>query len=438
MADLNQRFDSSQTTSQLELNTFRKTLEEQLAAKDLRVDVLKNEIDSLRALNSQHVDTIKSMSASFERQNDTLQKQIGFRFNFVTSMMGVITLVLAATFVYNKYQNDKVDEARSFLEKGTKILSEHATKFADMLSTIAQASGLIADGNREYNNYSFLDAYYLAGRAVDLLEDTFAQTGLTIKDLRSRGYDSKHCKTSRFRPVPGAKNVPVPTSDVEKAFGGIGPQSLQPALIASLIKAYDLRNRARLFLLARSGQSESVKFGSMNNIKDDGQFLIALDARGWEGYHWVGLAAAQQPNYEEAVACYKQSVDRKPLANKDRLNLTELMFVHGDFPGAREQADAYLKALDYSFLSPIEIVAHFYLSISNFLSQAPREKIRSPKEYRGEVSKLSELKLEGVFSSTELKKYIGEKEFSTHVPDEGKRKEVSNTVECLLHKDQCK
>jgi hypothetical protein len=479
LSDLANRLDSTQRTSKLELDTFRALLNEQLAAKDLRVNALKNEIASLRAhndnlymqnietlkdmnaafekhnasftsqsesVNRQHMDMLRGLSASFERHNEALQRQIGFRFNFVTSMLGFVGLVLAATFIYNKYQAEKVDDARAQLEQGTKTLAErtktltdNAAVFSDVLSRLAQADGLISDGHREYQNAAYIDAHYFATRAIALLEPAFNATGATADQLRKYRIDANTCQPMAPPPAPTASNT----------FGVINPEALRTAVTTSLVEAYDLRNRTRLFLLANSKDLQA-NYGSYDDIRKDGQFLITLNGSGWEGYHWVGLAAAEEHSFELAAACYKQSVDQKSISNKDSLNLTELLFVQGHFPEARKQADFYLRGMGSSvdrsafvkgtagsFVSPIEAVAHFYLATSNYLSPEPQASILSPREYRKQLNDSVTLKFEGTFSPTELIKYVDGLEFADQVRDETRRIEVKKTMACLLDRSKC-
>jgi hypothetical protein len=499
LSDLADRLDSTTKTNRLELDTFRKLLQEQLAAKDLRVDALKNETKSLRAhnedlyrqnietlkdmnaafekhdasftsqseaVNRQHMDMLKGLSASFERHNDALQRQIGFRFNFVTSMLGFVVafvgLVLAGIFIYNKQETEKLDRAEANLNQGkqdlerglkqgkegleqgmkalqqqTNVLTDNAAAFSEVLSKLAQADGLISDGHREYQNNAYIDAHYFAREAIELLEPVFNKTGITAGQLRSYRLDAATCKTVAPSPAPAGANT----------SGVINPEALRTAVTASLVEAYDLLNRARLFLA--DSKDLQVSYGSYEDIRRDGEFLITLNDSRWEGYHWVGVAAVHGNSFQLGAACYDRSIAQKRTSNKDSLNLTELLFLQGQFPEARTQAAIYLKgvgsAIDRrglkepasSFVSAIEAVAHFYLTTSNYLSPEPQDSVLSLEEYRKQLNDSANVKLGGTFSDTELKKYLEGRDFADQVKDGTKVNAVRSTMKCLLERSDC-
>jgi hypothetical protein len=315
LSNLESRLDSAQKTSTLQLDTFRNLLDEQLKAKDIRVDLLKSEIDSLllqkdalckqnidtlkgmndsferhiksfqvqsELVNKQNIEMLKGMSGSFEKHNDALQKQIGFRFNFVTSMIGFITLALGVTFVYNKWQADKVDEAREFLEKGTKVLTENSKVFAEILGITAQADGLIGDGHREYQRAAYADAHSFAGKAIGLLEQANNKTGdgigETIDKIKMTKLKDKSCQ------IDESSKTANSSMSKRDTFGGINPQILQRAVIISLVEAYDLQTRSLAVLLDNGGNVS--RYGSYGDIRNNGRFWIAMDWNSWQGYHW--------------------------------------------------------------------------------------------------------------------------------------------------------
>lgn len=481
LSELARRLDSTLETSKLEITSFRALLNEQIAAKDIRVDLLKNEIRSLRAhnddlykqnietlkgmnaafekhdasftsqseaVNKQHMDMLRGLTASFERHNDALQRQIGFRFNFVTSMLGVVGLVLTATLVYNKIQVDDLEKQRGLMEQSRRKYdesNENLTKstavFSSVLSALAEANGLISDGHREYKNAAYIDAQYFSTAAIRLLETAFDRTGVSLEQFRNYRFDSSLC-------VTGASPA-IPTTQT-----GLS-EALRTAVRTSLVEAYDLRNRARLFLLANK---RGPQFGSYDDIQNDGEFLISLNPKGWEGYHWVGLvaalAAAQQSTgrekFDQAHACYQQSIRQKRTSNKDSLNLVELLFTNGKFPEAQETVATYLRDLQSpidkksfltdgaTFVSTIEAVGHFYLTAANHLSANPDNSILEPDDYIAQWSKRDPQKFEGTFIPEVLKKYIESKKFTEQdVTDKRKVEKVTKMKQCILGEIKC-
>jgi hypothetical protein len=120
------------------------------------------------------------------------------------------------------------------------------------------------------------------------------------------------------------------------------------------------------------------------------------------------------------------------------------LFLQGNFPQARDKAIAYLNTLDFSFVSPVEAAAHFYLTASNYLSSdgasfklSPKA-YRWPMDYRKKLAELVDLRLEGTFSPTAITTWIESPYFITKVPDQMKRAAIDQTKKCLLDRAQCK
>ena len=85
---------------------------------------------------------MKDMSGSIQKRSDDILHQLGLRFNFITGMTGFIALAFAASFSYNIFQVAQVNEAKSFLEDGTEILTSDAIKYSSVLSGLAHADAL--------------------------------------------------------------------------------------------------------------------------------------------------------------------------------------------------------------------------------------------------------------------------------------------------------
>jgi hypothetical protein len=371
---------------------------------------------------------MKDTSEAIHKQNDAILKQMGLRFNFITGMTGFIALAFAMNFTYQIYQVKDVTEARLFLKEGSELLAENATNYSEVLSRITRADTLITQGHREFQRASYFEAKELAASAIADLESALETTGLLVAELRSRGrYERSTCKVTNALAGPIAvrkgKQAPPRSEGIEKTFGRGHPEILRPSVIESLFAAYDLRARANFFSKAKG------------KIRDDGLFLMTLDGSRWEGYHWVGLSAEDDNDYPQAVACFTNSVNQKGIGNKDHINLAELLFIQGDYARSRNHAEAFVKPLEYSFVAATEVVAHFYLTLSNFLvSDSRGAPILSPAQFKIKLRDNPTVRLEGTFLAGDLDDYLKGPKFN--LLDEEQKKAVQQLAHCLTAR-QC-
>ncbi len=406
----------------------------QKAAATRLDDVYKSFMDRLSA-NDATVKLIKDMSDSIQKQSEAIQHQLGLRFNFITGMTGFIALAFAASFTYNIFQVGQVNQAKSFLEDGTEVLTADAIKYSDVLSGLAKADAFSTQGDREFLRGNYFDALNMAEDAIRDLEPLLDKTGESKGQLmRETHYQPSTCE--RVLTVTAHPNAPLPdrvlkSKEVEDRFGGLGPQSLRPAVEQALFAAYDLHARATFF--AKEKEKEIVR--------QDGEFLLALDGLSskWQGYHWIGLAAEGGPDIKEATACFEHSVSAKPVANKDYINLAELLFIAGHYDAAVSQGEKYLQP-DYNrFGSPVDVVAQFYVIASNVLSRKPQRDPLPPSQFIKKLGELPNLSLEGTFLSSDLQKALDESgpEGQPFKQQEAAKKAMVDKMAACLIKRQC-
>jgi tetratricopeptide (TPR) repeat protein len=417
--------DLDQKAAALRADNAYKSFMDRLEAQETNIALLKEMKDDLRRQGD-----------AFDKQNDALQRQIGFRFNFVTTMLGAIGLSLTVIFTYNIYQaskiNDQIDNVNKTslaLDTVNKTLTANAAAFSEVLTRLAISDGIISAGLREYQRLAYFDAIGLASSAIAHLEVTYAQVGGSISMLRAYKYDKDKCEVSP--PAISATKSPAPIGS-----GSLSPQALDSVVITSLVEAYDLYSTAQYFYTTVKGIDAMTVSRSKDEISKSGRILMALNVSGWQGYHWVGLAAADKGNVNEAVACYKKSVDYKSIANKDHINLAELYFTTGKFQAARASSEEYLKTVNFSFASTTDAIAHFYLTASNILS--PDEKtgggILTPRDFTNKLRGLPGWKTEGTFSSVELATYFAKPQWQN--PEDPKKQEVL-AIACSLMGTTC-
>ena len=150
----------------------------------------------------------------------------------------------------------------------------------------------------------------------------------------------------------------------------------------------------------------------------------------------MGIASTRAKNTKLAVACFEQSVSRKSDGNKDDINLAEHFFVNGEYPKSLIYSEAYLKSVNYRFVSPVEIVANFYHSLAQYIVG---KNLRSPAEFREALKKLgqsgADVKLEGTFDPIDLNSYLAGKTFVMLSAEQ--QPVVSDTAACLQALQKC-
>jgi tetratricopeptide (TPR) repeat protein len=317
-------------------------------------------------------------------------------------MTGFIALAFAASFSYNLFQVKEVNDAKSFLTDGTDVLTFDVVKYSEVLSGLAEGDAITTQGEREFLRNNFSDAATLANDAIKLLEPLLKETGIAEPGLlRNATFERSTCTNvmiaSAMSPQPFTDG-PHKSKEVEEKFSGLSPQTLRPALLEALFAAYDLHARGVFF--------GNAKY--RDPIRHDGEVLLVINPTKWQGYHWVGLAAEDNAEFEQAKACFQNSVKNKPTVNKDHINLAELLFLDGRYEKATSEVLKYFPPDYRGFGSGTDVVAQFYLIASNYLSETPQPGILSPSNFMSNMAQLQNLRLEGSFLSTELDKALDE------------------------------
>jgi hypothetical protein len=216
----------------------------------------------------------------------------------------------------------------------------------------------------------------------------------------------------------------------------MSPEQLRPAAIEALFAAHDLQARARYF---------SPEFApTRSKLPERAQSLIALAGDRWEGYHWGGLAAMEiKHDYEEALACFRRSVSQKPDANKDLVNLAELIFTQSTersiavrYGEAKRYSETYLRPLLAKTnaativpQAPADLIALFYFQLSSYLlgEKDPADMTA----FRARVKTLKgAIKLEGSYSDLNFVTYRKSEHFKSLPRDQ--QNQIQVTFSCMM------
>jgi hypothetical protein len=396
--------EAKQNTTAQRLDELYKALLERLDAKN----------DTLNRFREQSEWTLK--------QNDTLLKQIGLRWNLLTGLTGFVALAFSIVFAYQIWRVEQVMETKKALEstaasanESIKLLAINTKAYSDILGILARADTLMTDSNREFLRAEYVVAANRGSDATEALKSALQSTGDSVADLKKQTalYVSTTCSLSASASVVSEKMA----RDSDFA---LSPKALRTAVRDALFTAYDLHARAAFFSTPQG------------DLRGDGTILLALDDSQWEGYHWIGLDAEKAGFIAEATECFRHSVDKNPVGNKDYLNLAELSFIHSDFSAAVKYSDQYLHPLNHRFKSSLDVVAQFYFSAAGFLSNDADAHNRMPPEaFRKKVDGLPDFTLEGTFSPTDLNTYLSSPEYNGKVTDDQKR-EVQRLADCLI------
>jgi hypothetical protein len=331
--------EAKQNTTAERLDDLYKALLERLSAKD----------DTLTQLREQSEWTLK--------QNDTLLKQIGLRWNLLTGLTAFVALLFSIVFAYQIWRVEQVMETRKALDssaaaanESTKLLAQNSKAYSDILGILAHADTLMTDSNREFLRTEYTVAGKRASDAIEVLKSALQSSGDSFADLKKKTllYVSTTCSLNA--------SVPAVSEMTRDSDSPLSPKALRTAVRNALFTAYDLHARASFFSTPRG------------DLRGDGTILLVLNDSEWEGYHWIGLDAEQAGFSNEAKECFRHSVDKNPVGNKDYLNLAELSFINSDFPAAVKYSDQYLHPLNHRFKSSLDVVAQFYFSAAGFLA----------------------------------------------------------------------
>ena len=130
----------------------------------------------------------------------------------------------------------------------------------------------------------------------------------------------------------------------------------------------------------------------------------------------------------------------KPIANKDHINLAELLFIEGHYDQATSQAKKYIEPEFDRFGSPTDVVAQFYIIASNLLSKKMQPGVKGPDFFLTSLGKLPNLNLEGTFLSQDLERALDESRSegqSFAAQDGPKKDQVRKMKVCLMIHSKC-
>jgi hypothetical protein len=419
-----------------DIDPYVRRLEDRIAAGEVTQKTTAQRFDELFKALSERLtakdDTISQLKEQSEwilKQNDTLLKQIGMRWNLLTGLMTLVGIAFTITLGYQIFRVEQVMEMRRALEDGTKILSENTKTYTQILSALARSDSMLTDSNREFQRAEYSSALVQAVNSIDFLKSAFHETGLDVNEIQRRSsYDGVNCTVTQDTAVMLESKRAEPNGGTSaEAKYALSPEALRPAIQDALFSAYELHARATFFSVGRSG------------LREDGKMLLALDPGRWEGYHWIGLAAESEGSgsYREAAACFRKSVDKNKVGNRDYVNLAELSFIDANYSEAVRYGDQYLHPLGYRFKSAVDVIAQFYFSTAGFLAGDKNALNRMPPSlFKSKVDELADFSLEGTFSPGDLHDFLHGNEFKTKVGHD-EQNTVLQSFDCLV-KRQCK
>lgn len=221
-------------------------------------------------------------------------------------------------------------DVKADIETGSRSLSENAAKHSQILNGLAKADTLLTNGARELVRHGYGDVIDLSAQAIKELNDALTLSGFSATASLfnvSDEFDRKNCRlgTSKRLALVQTQLQETIRSDRNDLDPGkrqsatlldvLSPRRLRPLVVAALFNAYELQATG-YFLLNEPAQ-----------VQIDGKWMLSLDGARWEGYHWMGVSAAQEDPEDkdrQAEACYRGSVSRRSEKNKDYIKLAEL------------------------------------------------------------------------------------------------------------------
>ena len=336
----------SATSIESRLISLNKSLNERLDARDGTISLLRE------------------LGTSLQRQNESLDKQITTRWNWMLFISSFIPIAFTTAFVYQLYNVEKVNSLQKDLEQKTNELNIGASQFSSVLENLASADQMSTDAYREFLRNDFEDAAYLSSIAIDKLRDALAVNNIQENSFRPFQISWDYCEP-----------LSVPTPD-EKMSATLTPKSLQSSVINALFAAHDLKAKSLFFAQKKFSDA------SLDKLLEEGEILLGLKPNSWEGYHWLGLSQLDRQSdsnldgsktsfRSKAFTCFNQSVSRHPDRNRDWINLSELEVQDGKYQEAMYYAKRFLfpdendaSGDTVTFNSPVEGIAYLYLLIS--------------------------------------------------------------------------
>jgi tetratricopeptide (TPR) repeat protein len=321
---------------------------------DKRLDSLRDDIHDRFSVRDEILNAAKAMNESLAKQNDALHKTIGLRWNVITGLITFIGVLTVITFGYAGWKTIQIagekEELRtaveSFKEREKQVKvdllkqSAELAKQSDDFARLSYSTSLLFQATRELAKQNYPDVHEYTARAIDILigmiSPNYDQT-LGIADLDVVGL----CQAN------------------EKTIKTSSESSQRQAIVETLTAAYDLKATAYF------------QADDHSNIMEVARSLLRLDRFNWQGYHWSGIALTGKQNFPEATSCFKKSVSLSRYAEKDRVNLIELLFVQGSYAEAESAAKVYLgdhkRPNPNSLQTLFERAAIFYSLISGYL-----------------------------------------------------------------------
>jgi hypothetical protein len=403
-----------------------------------RIDALYKTFDVRLTVKDDTIGQIKEQSEWILKQNDTLLKQVGFRWNLLTGLTTFVALAFTITLGYQIWRVEQVMDTKRALEEDTKILAKNTNAYSDVLAKLAHADNLLTASNREFQREEYKVSTTLAEAAIDSLESGLQSTNFDLSHfLNSASFDGTACVASRpTNNSPKVSTILViegqavsfpdqpPKTKVPGISDALSPEVLQSTLLDALFIAYDIHARAAFFF--------------QDNVRADGLTLLALDSNRWQGYHWMGLAAEKEGagSFPDAEACFRKSVDKNKIGNKDYINLAEISFLQSHYADTIKYTDEYLHPSKYPFVSPLDVVAHFYNSTAGLIAKSPSVKAyTSPKEFRQKFDLLKNVTLQGTFTFSDVEPFLNSPQFLNGLSD-AQKAEIEASFNCLKHR-QC-
>jgi hypothetical protein len=443
-AEISDRLGSLETDLQTALKTHVTAQNDYVAAQN---DILKKLADSTDKFTSlerrvadkdERIQLLTDINRAVQFQNDNLQKQLTSRWSFLTGMLTVAALMFVVNFGYEVYRIKDVMDAKNSLEtgsknliEGTRVLSENAVKYADVLTELAFADSVLSEGHRELLRRSYPDAIILANRAIEHLKSALKTTGFIDLSLFSNVRFEENCSL----PINAITLVKEQLEDTKEttdrnpgqiAANTLSPRRLRPVVAQSLFNAYDLLASGTFF----SGMPVSLRSYAV--------LMIMLDPSQWTGYHWAGIASSHdiEKNPKLEIACYMKSVSYKQEANKDDINLAEYYFTQGDYENSLAYSTAYRNSV-FGKPSAVDIVADFYRSVAGYLTKNDQQFTKSFRETIQRMFKKNpeDVNLQGTFDDKDLNAFIDGPIFNKLNMEQ--RAEVIKTKQCLLEPGAC-
>ncbi|MEZ5785359.1 MAG: hypothetical protein R3D62_02470 [Xanthobacteraceae bacterium] len=166
----------------------------QKAIADSWANTEKNLQENLN-IRDDRINLLSDVSRSIQKQNDDLQQQSGRRWSFVTGMLSLVGIAFAVNFGYEIFRVKEVMNAKTFLEDGSRVLSENAENYSRILTALVHADILLSQAHREFRRNSYIEARLIANSAIEHLNEAVKLSGFPdiIRFANNVTYDRSNC-----------------------------------------------------------------------------------------------------------------------------------------------------------------------------------------------------------------------------------------------------